>query len=431
MNTLIDQINTLHTQFSTRHKNTLPGWLASSQQRALSRLGDLGFPSKKNETWKYTSLRQLDLSRFTLPARRRKVTKEMFSCYLDETEVNIVIVDGFLSEELSTFQKLPPGLTLSYLSGTECSSVSELKEAIESPRIYAEDAFSSLNQAFTGNVIHLEAQKNTITPKNVHIIFISTEFSENCMSFPRIVITAKEGSNLRVQESYVGISQAVYFHDTVTDVFVHDNAEVCHLKLQRETSHSFHISTTRVYLQRDARYESFVFSTGARIARNNLFCQLEGENCESRLNALYVLNQECHLDNYTLIDHKQPHCTSKQLYKGILRDKSHGVFNGSIAVRRDAQGTSASQLNKNLLMSREARIDTKPELKIDADDVRCTHGATIGQLRADELFYLQSRGLTAEAATSMLAQGYVQDVVDLISDKKLRDKILNEVSGVL
>jgi Fe-S cluster assembly protein SufD len=266
---------------------------------------------------------------------------------------------------------------------------------------------------------------DTVLRDPIHLLFLSTSHNQTdpVLSVPRSHIVVGSGSQVSIVESYASLDKGLHFTNALTDVIVGTNCSVDHYKLQRESENAFHIATTYVTQGHDSSYSSHSLSLGGSLARNNLNVVLNGPGADCELNGLYVSKGRQHVDNHTTIDHAKPNCTSRELYKGIMDDTSSGVFNGKIVVRKDAQKTNARQTNKNLLLSKNASINTMPQLEILADDVKCTHGATIGQLNEEELFYLRSRGIDREAARTLLTYAFASELLRSVKIKPIQCQI--------
>ncbi|HYJ47313.1 MAG TPA: Fe-S cluster assembly protein SufD, partial [Pyrinomonadaceae bacterium] len=286
-----------------------------------------------------------------------------------------------------------------------------------------ENAFASLNTAFLegGAFIHLPKGVSARAP--LHLLFVTTENESPVASFPRVLIVADEGSSATVIESHASTGDDVYLTNAVVEIKLAQAARLTYYKVQRENLRAFHIATTSVELGRDSSFNSTTITLGAQLSRHDINVGLDGEGSECWVDGLYLVGDGQHTDTHSLIDHRRPHCTSRQLYKGILDGKSRAVFNGKVFVKRDAQQTDAQQTNRNLLLSREARVDTKPQLEIFADDVKCAHGATVGQLEEEELFYLASRGMHMDLARNLLTYGFAEEVIDKIKIESIRGQL--------
>jgi len=252
---------------------------------------------------------------------------------------------------------------------------------------------------------------------------VTSNVEQDTVVFPRSIIHVGTGAKVSILESHIGFTANSYWSNALTDMRIGENAQVQYCKAEGESSHTVHTVTTRIWQERSSQLESFSFAHRAKLVRNNLTILLKGEGTNTIMNGLYAIDGLQHVDNHTLLDIQQPNCTSYQLYKGILNDAAHAVFNGKIYVHPIAQKTNAYQLNKHLLLGKESRVDTKPQLEIFADDVKCTHGATVGQLSDEEIFYLQSRAVTKELASQLLAKGFIDDVLNTITSDSIRQKL--------
>ncbi len=403
-----------------RNRSKAPAWLSNLRANAIAQFERLGFPTTRHEEWKYTNIapilkRQFDAAG-TVP---RVVASVAEFTYPESHQSQLVFVNGVFAKGLSNLSAIPSGVTINNFSDAEQKLLSQyLATQID----YHNEAFSALNTAFAGDGAFVVIPRGTVVEAPIHLLFLTTE--ANTASHPRIVVVAEEGAIATLIESYVSLNDdAVYFTNAVTEVIVNQDANLTHYRLQAESTSAFHIATTQVQQASKSTYASYAISLGGDIARHTLNVKLDGEHIESTIDGLYVVTGKQHCDNHTTIDHAQPHCNSYQLYKGILDEKARAVFNGKIFVREGALLTDAKQLNKNLLLSANAHIDTKPQLEIFADDVKCAHGATVGQLEEDELFYLRSRGLRTETARALLTFGFAEDVISKIKIASVRKQL--------
>jgi Fe-S cluster assembly protein SufD len=257
----------------------------------------------------------------------------------------------------------------------------------------------------------------------IHLVFVTTAAGEGTVSHPRNLVVAGVGSQATVVESYLGLEEELYFTNAVSEIAAGERAVLDHYKVQHESREAFHVANLQVHQEQASKFSTHYLGFGGALVRNEVRAALEGEGCECTINGLYMAGDRQHLDNHTVIDHAKPHCASHELYKGILDGKAHGVFNGKIFVRQDAQKTDAKQTNKTLLLSDDAVINTKPQLEIYADDVKCTHGATVGQLDADAIFYLRSRGIGREAARSLLTFAFANDIISRVKVEPIRARL--------
>jgi Fe-S cluster assembly protein SufD len=351
-------------------------WIERLREDAFHRFAEVGFPTTHDEEWRFTNVAPIARARFTNAPVVGQVTDAPAYAQVDVAETHL----GRLAS---------------------CQA----------------NAFVALNTAFLQNVVVIQVPRGAMIEKPIRVDYTGIDSAHTA---PRTLIVVGADAHCTIVESYSGTGS--YFTNAVTEIVVGDRAVVDHYKIQREGATAFHVATLQAQLGRSTNFSSHSISLGGALVRNDVNVVLS-EGTEATLNGLYIVNGTQHVDNHTSIDHAKPHGTSHELYKGILDDKSSAVFNGRILVRKDAQKTDSKQTNKNLVLSDEAVIDTKPELQILADDVRCTHGATIGQLDAESMFYLQSRGIGKEQARSLLTYAFAQDVIDRIQVRDLRDQL--------
>ncbi len=294
-----------------------------------------------------------------------------------------------------------------------------------------ENGFDALNTAFAHDGAFIHLPDNIILEEPIYILYLNGSDEDHVISQPRNLIITGKNSQLSIVESYLGLSEKKYFTNTLTEMVINENTIVDHYKIQNENLNSFHISKTQVNQERGSTYSSHNVVLGGSLVRNNVNTVLNGEGCETNYYGLYFTRENQHIDNHTLVDHAKPHCHSNEFYKGILSGGSRGVFNGKIIVRKDAQKTNAYQSNKNLLLSNAASIDTKPQLEIFADDVRCTHGATVGQIEDEAIFYLRSRGVSEENARSLLVNAFASDVIDFMRKDTLKNEMNKTINDLM
>jgi Fe-S cluster assembly protein SufD len=403
-------------------RTNAPAWWQNLRANAIAQFERLGFPTTRHEEWKYTNVTPLLKHEFRAASTASVVANLDHFTYPESRQSQLVFVNGMFAPELSNLSAIPDGVTISNFADADQKLLSQyLATQID----YHNDAFSALNTAFAGDGAFIVIPRGKVIEAPIHLLFVATE--ANIAVHPRVIVVAEEGAIATLIESYVApTDDAVYFTNAVTEVIVQQNANLTHYRLQSESTNAFHIATTQVQQDSKSTYASYAISLGGDIARHTLNVKLDGEHIESTIDGLYVVTGKQHCDNHTTIDHAQPHCNSYQLYKGILDEKARAVFNGKVFVREGALLTDAKQLNKNLLLSANAHVDTKPQLEIYADDVKCAHGATVGQLEEDELFYLRSRGLKPETARALLTYGFAEDVISKIKLASVR-KQLDEI----
>lgn len=413
-----DQFNT----FSASVGATAQPSANAMRKNAIERFMQLGFPTTKNEDWHFTSVAPIVEREFTfVPARTGDVTRadlEQFG--FGAGWHSAVFVNGRFAPELSDLGGLDQGVRVLPLADA-WSKAPELASRVGS--ILTEPgkhAFTMLNTAFMPDGIVVHVPTNVELKQPIHVLFISDAHAAKTVMHPRNLILADANSRATVIESYAATSDASYFTNAVTEVSVADGATLEHYKLQREGRRAFHVGTIEARQDRNSHYISFSFATGASLSRTNIYTKLAGEGCGSTLNGLYMLDGEQHCDHQTRIEHAEPNCFSREVYKGVLDGRSHGVFNGKVYVHPIAQKTDGKQTNNTLLLSKDAQVDTKPQLEIFADDVKCTHGATIGRLDDMALFYMKSRGVDAETARRLLIYAFAADVLETIEREEVK-----------
>lgn len=385
-----------------------PAWLADRRRLAIERFSLLGIPTTHDEEYKYTNLKSISGQSWS-PAAVAVVDAPALD-YAGEEAARIVFVDGNLLS-LSGDKSLLNSLQ---------SKWNELEGHLTRYADLESHALTALSTAFFTDGALVEIPEKLVVEKPIHIVWISTG-AAGTVAHPRTLILAGRGSQASVIESFVSLNSGAAWTNSVTEIVAEENARISHFQVQQESPESIHTGFIQGLTERSGYISTISLSFGARLARNDVHVKLNGEGAECALDGLYVVNGKQHVDHHTVIDHASPHCNSHQLYKGVLDGESRGVFNGKIIVRRDAQKTDAIQNNKNLLLSPKAEIDTKPQLEIDANDVRCTHGATIGQMDAEALFYLQARGIGAVQARRLLTYAFAADLLERITVQPLRD----------
>jgi Fe-S cluster assembly protein SufD len=337
--------------------------------------------------------------------------------------LRLVFIDGIFSQELSDCSSHPAGITAGSLSETLRNHPETIHPYINTMVMGEENAFTALNTAFLYDGAFISVPRGVILENPIQLLFVATNREQVYTAQPRNLIIAGIDSQCKIIETYVGLAQNTYLTNTVTEISLGDNAVVEHDKFQVEGVNAYHIGTTHVQMNAASRFTSNVISLGGSIVRNNLTARFDAEGAECILNGLSLGRGTQVVDNHTVIDHAKPHCTSHELYKSILDGASKGIFNGKVFVRKDAQKTDAKQTNKTLLLSDDATMNTKPQLEIFADDVKCTHGATIGQLDDEQIFYLRSRSIGLDAARDILTSAFAGDVVNRITIEPFRRQV--------
>ena len=401
-------------------------WFDATRREAMEHFGEAGFPTTRLENWKYTSVQPIARTAFQLEeSGSAKISAKRLEGFLfrDQVAAALVFVNGFFAASLSDLTRLPGQVVAGSLALHLGARPDGFEHHLARYALPVENAFVALNTAFLEDGACIKFPSGTVLEKPIHVIHWTAAGGEPLMASPRTLIVAGQDVQAMVIETYAGADDTVYFSNGVTEIYVGENSSLEHARVQQESRKGFSISALHTRQQRSSRLLCHNVTLGAGLARNDVNCVLAGEGGECTLNGLYHTTGRQHVDNHTLMDHAMPHCSSREYYKGVLDGQSTGVFSGSILVRKDAQKTDAIQSNKNLLLSEDAVINTKPELQILADDVRCTHGATIGQLDAEAIFYMQTRGISKAAARNLLTRAFANDVIGRVSFIPLRERL--------
>jgi Fe-S cluster assembly protein SufD len=415
----LDQFNRFEKQWAGHGDGRMEGL----RQAAIARFQELGFPTNRNEDWKYTSVAALLKIPFELADQEQPGDKLRKLVGVGYGGPRLVFVNGHFAPELSELAALPNGVTVSSLGEALSWHPDQVRPKLAKLADYQSLSFTALNTAFLRDGAFVFVPPGRVLEQPIELVFVSVPAGKPTVSYPRTLIVAGRSSQATILERYLGPEEATYFTNAVTEIVAEDNAFLDHYKLQQEGARAFHIANTQVRQARSSNFTNHYVALGGALVRNEVRVRLDDEGCETTLNGLYLGAGSQHLDNFTVIDHAKPHCASHELYKGILADKARGVFNGKIFVRQDAQKTDAKQTNQALLLSDDATINTKPQLEIFADDVKCTHGATVGQLDADALFYLRARGIGLEEARRLLTFAFANDVLDRMKIEAVREQL--------
>jgi len=409
---------------------TAPSWVTDIRMSAAERFAEQGFPTTKNEEWRFTRVRPLLQHDFTVRkhAPPDGLPDDQLSdlAFDDSAFHRFVFVDGHFAEYLSSTE-CPAGLEIRSLRRTLESDDPLVRQNLGKHAAADRNPFVALNTGylFDGAVVHIA--RGVSVDKPIHLLFVSTSDGKKLMSQPRNLIVAEELARATVVESYHGVGDTVYFTNAVTEAVLAQGAHIEHYKVQKESLSAYHVASLSARMERDARFRTQYVSIGGALVRNDVVAVLDGEGVDCRLNGLYVANGHQHVDNHTNIEHAKPHCDSHELYKGILAGRARGVFNGKIHVHPDAQKTDAKQSNGCMLLSEDAQINTNPQLEIYADDVKCTHGAFVGQIDEKAVFYLRSRGIKSTDARHMLVQAFANEVLERIEVEPLRDRLATDL----
>jgi Fe-S cluster assembly protein SufD len=396
-------------------------WLRTLRMRAVERANELSVPTMRDEEWRFTDLSPLYKIAFQPVSSAAIVEKSRLDAFVvPEAQTRLVFVDGRYSADLSRVAA-NEGVTIGNFAGLSQTADAVLEAHLAKLALNDADAFAAVNTAFLRDGALIQIARDRVVDAPIHLLFIATR--KDSAAYPRVLVVAGAGAQCTVVEDFVGVADGPYLTDAVSEFYVAENARVSHVKLQREAPAAFHIANTSVRVARDGYYATWAIALGARISRHNLSIAQAGEGTEFSIDGLALIGGRQLADMHSSIDHAHAHGRSRQLHKTVVGGGAHAVFNGKILVRQGAQQTDSGQQSRNLLTSDKAHVDTKPQLEIFADDVKCAHGATVGQIEAEELFYLKSRGLSDTAARNLLTYAFAAQVIERIPVKSLVERL--------
>jgi Fe-S cluster assembly protein SufD len=404
-----------------------PAWVFPLRKAGIARFAELGFPTLQQEDWRFTNVAPIAQLPFkpVLRVAPDGLTREAIAAFTFGrlAASRLVFVNGHYAPELSAPGPQAEGVVVGSLAAALAGDSELVKRHLAQSAQGEGSAFAALNAAFfqDGGFVYVPAGRRVEAP--IHLLFVSTAQEAGAAAQPRNLIVAEKGSQVTVLESYAGTTAAATFTNVVTELVLGEGTVVEHGKFQDESRSAYHIAAVQARLGWGCNFISHSIATGARLSRNNIRTALAGEGVECVLNGLYLTRGDQLADHHMVVEHAQPHCTSHEYYNGILDGRSKGVFHGRILVRPAAQKTDAKQTNKNLLLSEDATVDTKPQLEIYADDVKCTHGATVGQLNEEAVFYLRARGIGAETARRMLIHAFAGEIIERIRHVPAREEL--------
>ena len=426
----IDRLEESRGQWESR----LPDWLIEQKRTAAETFAREGFPDPRNEEWKYTNVRPIAKKVFQpaaagqAPVDASVVDDHKFA---GQETLDLVFVNGIFREELSGTADLPEGVAVKNLARALEDSPEAVGKTLGSVVTYQDNSFAAFNTAFFEDGAFIELANNAVLETPIRLLFVSTAEAEPVVSHPRVVISAGTSSQASVIEQFVGQEGSGNFTNAVTEIRLAANARVEHYKLQEESTKAYHVVSIHVDQARDSHYACHNIALGARLARTDINPTLSEQGAHTFLNGLFMPQGRQHMDTHTRIHHAAAHTTSEEVYRGVLDGHGRGVFKGRVLVARDSQKIEAHQSNDNLLLSDNAEVDTKPELEIYADDVVCSHGATVGQLDEDALYYLRSRAVDKDLARDLLIFAFADEVVARIPLKPLREQLEQMIVGRL
>jgi Fe-S cluster assembly protein SufD len=432
--TLLDRDDYLTGLLNQVTTSKAEGWLQELRQSAANWVRHSTIPTTREEEWRFTDLSSLRKLQFN-DVETLHATSLQFDILPEAANSRLVFVNGVFAPELSAVSNLPSGIVVSNLAGLSVVEQEGVRQYLAQAE-GAQEVFTALNTAGITDAAVVWVKKNVVVETPIHLVFISVVGERATISQPRCLVVAEGGSQVTLVEEYVAGKMptpqegGIYLTNAVTEVWVGDNAEVSHTRVEWEGAEAFHIGKTAIAQSRDSRYTCYAITLGGKLSRHNLEILQTGEQTETTLNGLTMISGKQLADTHSAIALNYPHSTSKQLHKCIVGDRAHAVFNGKVLVPKAAQLTDAVQLNRNLLLSSKARVDTKPQLEITADNVKCAHGATVSQLEDDEIFYLQSRGIDENDARNLLINAFAAEIINQIPVPSLREILLNTVNNL-
>jgi Fe-S cluster assembly protein SufD len=400
-----------------------PVWLKERRSEAITRFADVGFPTTRQEEWRFTDVRPIARTAF-VPAEEAAVAGWEDHLLGGGNQHVAVLVNGRFSHELSSLHELPTGVRVGGLRDAFASDAQLVEQQLGRYASADRSAFTALNTAFLEDGAFVHVPDNVVLDRPVQVVFLAASSPDHAtVQYPRTLVIAGRGAQASVIESYATIGGEVHWTNAVTEVVVGENAKLNTYRVQREGPQAYHTAVTHSHQARDSVYSFVTFTFGATLSRHDIYATLGGEGAECLLDGLSLLRDQQHADYHTTLEHAEPNCNSWEYFNGVFDDGAHGVFNGRIIVRPGAQKTDSKQTNNSLLLSERARADSQPQLEIYADDVRCTHGATLGPIDADHMFYLQSRGLSRGDALAILTYGFASEILNAVSAEALRSDL--------
>ena len=419
-----------YSDFTKRAPGQKEGWLRKLREDAFARFCEVGFPTTHDEDWRFTNVSAIAQTAFQLPQTGVKVSAGQVEPYrLAGATCQLVFVNGKFAAELSSVSSLPKAVDAGSLADAIRRAPGAMEKHLGRYLNVQRDVFCALNTAFLEDGAYVHIGRGVVLESPIYLLFLTAASDAPVMTHPRNLIIAEEDSQATIVEDYVSLGGGVAFSNAATELIAGEHTVLSHYLIEREHTEAYNVSTLRLQQGRSANVASHSVLLGGGLVRNNVHPVLAGEGADCLINGLFIGNGRQHLDNYMYVEHAKPHCSSRQFYNGILDGHSHGVFHGRIIVHKDAQKTDAKQTNRNLLLSDDAQIDTKPQLEIYADDVKCTHGATIGQIDEGALFYLRSRGIDEVSARKLLLLAFASECLERMKEDPVRafaEKLINE-----
>lgn len=404
-----------------------PAWLFPLRKAGISQFAELGYPTLHDEDWRFTNVAhaaKLPFLPATEPASASVTLADLKQFpFAEQPGSRLVFVDGHYAAALSNLTALPAGVKVASLKQALATDAALIEQHLAHYSGNEANAFAALNIAFFTDGLFVHVPKNVSVEEPVQVVYLSTAAETGAAAHVRNLVLVDAGAKFTLLESYVSLATAPYVTNAVTEMVVSDNAWVEHVKFQDEAADAYHFAALHGVFGRTSKVWTHSLALGGKLARYNLRTKLDGEGLEAVLNGLYLTRNEQVVDHHMIVEHAKAHCASHEYFNGILDDKSKGVFHGRILVKPDAQKTDAKQTNRNLLLSDDATADAKPQLEIYADDVKCTHGATIGRMNEEQIFYLRARGIGEKTARRMLMHAFAGEIIDRVQTEAVREEL--------
>lgn len=431
----VDRYVAAYQRFAANGASGAPTWLQELRAAGIARFREVGFPTVKDERWRFTNVDRIAQTEFGAPpADGETGDVPLFEDLVfgdPKTRIVATFVNGRFAADLSSLSGLPEGVLVGGLAGALAEHGDLVRSYLSRHADTAGNPFTALNAAFIQDGAFVYVPTDVDLARPVQLVFVTTAADAPSVSHPRNLVIVGRGSRMSLVETYLGIAGSIYWTNAVTEVVVGENAVVDAYRVQRESELAFHTATSVSYQERNSVFSVNVFAFGSALSRHDLTAVLDGEGAEATLNGLTLLAGRQHVDHHTTIDHAKPHCNSWEMFNGIFDERARGVFTGRIIVRPGAQKTDSKQTNNNLLLSKNARADSQPQLEIYADDVRCTHGATLGPIDPRQMFYIRSRGLSEQQARGLLTYGFGVEILNAVAIDELRDRLDGIIHGRL
>lgn len=399
-------------------------WLNDTRNQARQTMSQLAIPNRKQENWRYAELDDLYSQYYraqTAPITALDEDDIDSWVYPAQESYRLVFVNGRCVPELSNIEQIPHSIKLASLNAAFTTDTDLVEKWLRHTTWFNPDVFTELNAALLNDGLFIHVPENVVLDKPIEVVFLNLSFEQNALSQPRSLIILEAGAQAKLVERYISTGESEYFFNGMTEIYLGKHARLQHYRLQQESRHAHHLSRVAIRQESASEYQGMSLANGAAWSRTDIFARFDGPHASCELDGLYAVGAQQYTDFHLDVQHSVPHCRSRENFRGIIYGQGHAVFDGRVLVAKDAQKTDASLTNKNLLLSRNAEVDTKPQLEIYADDVKCSHGTTVGQLDPNQLFYLRARGINEQATRNMLCLGFAEAILAQVDDSHVHD----------